>query len=255
MLRAPESSPIARRYLDRMMRRIRILAVVTLAAVLAAGGPAGAQTRRRPLCAVYRCTTVVQDRLVRVLRADSRRPEDESEAELRHSVDWAVWRPSGHALPLGNLGAHEVRQLTVAGPWVAWAESSCDYESSECAHEVRRLNAQTDRREENTVDLHRVEPPPQPGLGCLIFDSVGEEAGITALVLADSGTIAWIQGTHVCVLPHDAPLEPALSAPGFEGERVPLLLASAPDIAPHSLRLVKGRLYWSEQTVHSAPLA
>jgi hypothetical protein len=192
---------------------------------------------------------------VRVIEVDSRRMY-ESESELGHRVHWAVWKRSGRAWPLGDtteeLDSNSAGYIVVAGPWTAWVGSSCSHETEECAWVANRLDAQTGRSEQNDTELNSFEHPAQPGSGCQIFDSGSKS--ITALVLAGSGTIAWIQGTDVCELPHDAQREPGLSAPGFERQRIPVLLASAPAIAPDSLRRARGRVYWSEEIVHSAPL-
>jgi hypothetical protein len=226
------------------MRLAGILMVALLTAAFGLpGGRAQASSRTRPMCRRYRCTTVAQDGLVRVLRVASRHPEDESEAELRHSAHWAVWKPTGRASPFGDLPLFEgVQRLVLAGTWVGFTEKSCDHESMTCAYTVDRLDARTGHREQNP-GAHVVaesEQEREPGFGCFPFNTVSGP-GITALVLAKSGTIAWIQYGHVCGLSH--------------GASVSVLLASGPDIAPHSLRLADGRVYWKEEVLHSAPLA
>jgi hypothetical protein len=134
-----------------------------------------------------------------------------------------------------------VQRLVLAGPWVAFAEQSCDHQSMSCAHTVLRLDARTGRRESNPAphSAAEYEQEREPGFGCFPFNAVSG-AGITALVLTESGTIAWIQYGHVCELSHGASFS--------------VLLASGPDVSPHSLRLADGRVYWKQDSLQSTPL-
>jgi hypothetical protein len=226
------------------MRLSRIVAVALLAVALGPGArEAGAQTRQRQLCRTYRCTVVAEDSQVRVVRVQSRAHGEESEAELGHSVHWAIWRPSGRAWPLQDwdvtMDSIHLRKLALAGPWVADATQGCSHETESCTEGVKRMRAQTGQ-----IEYDLGGGPDEPaGRECLTgyLGDAGQPV-ISALRIATSGTMAWIQVGRVCELPH--------------GSQVPLLLASSPAVVPNSLQIADGFLIWREGgALGSAPLA
>jgi hypothetical protein len=225
-----------------VMRAIGTLAIGLLAAALLVAGPAQAHSGPRPLCVKYRCTTVKQDRLVRVLKVASRHPEDESESEYGHWVHYAVWKRSGRAWPLGDKAVQQDSSgeawIALAGPWIAYVEESCSHETLQCEYVVQRLNAQTGRHDVIFDGIPNEQAPlPPPGAGCLAGDTP-----VTSLTLAESGTAAWIEEGHVCELLHDS--------------QVPVLLSAGPGVDPGSLLLADGFFIWREgEALRSTPAA
>lgn len=220
---------------------VGICPLVALCCALASAGAANARHARRPICHLYRCTTVAQDRLVRIVRGETLEVA-RHEAIKEGPRWWFVWRPTGRGLPLPELEPSPSR-FAVAGRWVAWA-NGCDYG---CGVSVHRIDVDSGRLEGNPVggppyteDAVRRGESQRPGEPCFTYGTAGsQESGVTALVVSDSGAIAWIQSQHVCEMPR--------------GSDVPSVLASNPEIAPSYLRLVDGHVYWKEETVHSAP--
>jgi len=210
----------------------RFAAVLAAASLTLAGlSPAGAGALgARRLCSTYRCTTVAHDRSVRIVRVRSRRAE-ETEAELGHSVHWAIWRPTGRAWPLRDWAVVQdsdaLRKLAVAGPWVGTAEESCSHETLECAEDVKRIDARTGQVE---YDLPGFEE--FPARECESVGTTTRGPQISSLVMVPSGTMAWIVQGRVCELP--------------QRSQRPVLLSAGPGVAPHSLLVADGFLVWRE---------
>jgi hypothetical protein len=221
-----------RRYGGSGMRRSGILTLVLLAFAVP-GAAAAAPWHVRPLCIRYRCRTVAQDSRVRVLRVQSRHPRNEEESE--EGIRWlhfAVWKATGRAWPLGDFAVTQdssgVQMLMLAGPWVGYVESGCSHETLSCNYAVERMDARSGRRETqpNAIPNEQAPLPPQ-GEGCL-----NGALPPTALALAESGTVAWIEYGHVCELPH--------------GSQVPVLLSAGPGVEPRSLLMADGFFIWRE---------
>ncbi len=215
------------------MRKGVLVPVLLAFAVAVPGATAAARSHARPLCITYRCRTVAQDSVVRVLKVESRHPrkEEESEPGIRW-VHYAVWKATGRAWPLGDFAVTQdssgVEMLVLAGPWVGYVESGCSHETLSCDYAVERIDARSGRRETEPSGVPNQQASlPPPGEGCL-------NGGLspTALALAESGTVAWIQYGHVCEMPH--------------GSQVPVLLSAGPGVEPRSLLIVDGFFIWRE---------
>jgi hypothetical protein len=206
-----------------------LLAVLLVPGAARAGEP----TRQRQLCRQYLCTTVAQDRSVRIVRVKSRHPEEQSEEESPPSVHWAVWKPSGRTWPLKDpvlfLDSIKLRLLALGGSWVAFATEGCSHETLSCGEGVTRLNAHTGRREE---PLGAGPGQWLPGEWECFGGETPKALGISDLVIAASGTMGWIEEGHLCELPPSS--------------QRPVLLASSPSVLAHSLELADGFFIWRE---------
>lgn len=153
----------------------------------------------------------------------------------------AVWKPSGRVTRLGDyaefFGGVTLDRFELAGSFVGLSTYTSNHETGEAAYTLSRVDARTGRREtiavRNNLTLLRQ--------GCL---PAGEApSGVTALVITETGAMAWISvelgvfsmfgGVRVCELPSGAP--------------APIVLAQNPTVVRDSLALGGHTLYWTQE--------
>jgi hypothetical protein len=122
---------------------------------------------------------------------------------------------------------HTLTRIALAGRFVAAAISTIAKEPPDSLF-IYRVNAATGRR-----DAVNAAPARE--------NEFGEHArGVTDITVTPAGTVAWIVGGTA-----DMPSQSRV----FEwppGSKVPVVLASSPEIVPASLASRPGRLYWTE---------
>jgi hypothetical protein len=217
------------------------LALCGWAAVLGLtdGVSAFAATRhRRPVCVVYRCTTIAADAQVRVYRATRRHPGREG---YEYESTFARWLSTGRVTALddaGGFGGATLISLGLSGRYVAYAlvEEGDRYQRTGSSWAVVRLNAQSGHHEFESL-------------------SFGEKSqGVTDIVATPAGSIAWIeegsfQNPMGPLLPGDESLLPLGSKAVFYlpyRSNAPQALAVSLTIVPKSLAAIPGHLYWTE---------
>ena len=216
-----------------------VACAVLIAAASHCGTAAAAPVREQRLCSVHRCTTLVANSNIRVFRATAKHPNRES-----YESTFAEWLPSGRVTALageGGFGEGSVRiGPVVSGRFVAYAVlvEVARYAGAGFGEDVRRLNAQTGRR----------EGTPAHGKKGTVFP--GASLGVTQVVVTPAGSVAWmIEG------PFGDPEAPERDEPFPNSTAILLLpvgatastvLAYGPTIEPMSLAAIPGHLYWIE---------
>jgi hypothetical protein len=153
----------------------------------------------------------------------------------------AVWKPTGRLTRLGDyaefFGGVVLDRFALAGAFIGVSTYRASHETDEAAYNLTRVNARTGHRE--TISLGT-------GLallrqGCLPAGTA--PSGVTALVIGETGAMAWISanlglssgapGVRVCELP--------------PGAQTPIVLAHDPTIVRDSLALGGHTLYWTQE--------
>jgi hypothetical protein len=184
------------------------------------------------VCARLRCKTVADSAQVRLAVVTI----GESASAESYSEHVAVWKSSGRTTPLGDYEGFDCSCLgpfALVGRYLGYAVQSVSHEEPWASfYGVARLNVQTGRREEASVDFHG----PSTNTRC-VGQVSGSGSGVTAIVATAAGTVAWIleagAGSGVlCEMP--------------AGSNTPLVLAESTGLVPDSLAVAPGRLYWME---------
>ncbi len=204
--------------------------MVTVGILTAHPAPAArAVASRRPLCARYKCVTLMADAQLRVFQAHNRRS---SEGAFRSTFARSL--PSGHMTALGDsaeLGGTALEALALNGRFVAYALGGAERSPGAGRGEaVYRLDADSGRRT-------------QFGCGGGSERTCGIAAnapGVTDIAATSAGSVAWIvDGARNSTQPFALFLLAAHAASAT-------LLAASADISPHSLAAVSGHVYWLE---------
>jgi hypothetical protein len=208
-------------------------------------GPGVASARhKRPLCVVYRCTTLAATAQIRVYKARNRHPA----VEVPFLRSFARWLPTGRITPIGDntetTRIVRLRLLALAGRFLADALEECSKNSEACGWSIGRLNAQSGRDETASVSFVPSElgnpnhwcsgtPPPRA-------------LGVTDIVVSRAGTVAWIMGGSVDFPTNFGNLSRRTVCELKPGSKTPIVVASSPTIEPKSLAAIPGHLYWTE---------
>jgi hypothetical protein len=233
------------------MRRVRIMTVLSVLAVVALGGGGAALGARhgKRLCVRYMCRTLAATAQIRVFQATPRHPAIET-----FQSSFARWLPTGRVTPLGDHFEPEpgpsLGRLALAGQFAAYAlvvYGKYNYEGT--VWRMVRLNVKTGHREHAEDD--RAE-----GSGSCLGGIDYLSPGITDVAVTPKGTTAWIIG--------DRPYSPYLRNPTPfpttyavctvpPASRTVTRLATGFMIVPKSLAAILGHLYWIEgSTTRSA---
>jgi hypothetical protein len=230
-----------------VVRRVRRVAIGLLFLVVLAGESAheavAAHPRHRALCHRFRCETVASNANVSIVKLTGRPRFSEY---LSHV---AVWKPSGRITRLGDSAAFfdgaSLGRFALAGSYVGLSTDTGNHETGEVSFSVSRVEARSGRREivSQGTSLALLRQGCLPG---------GEPpADISALVVAETGAMAWISvqlgvfvsypGVKVCELPPRS--------------QIPVVLSDNLTIVRDSLAFAGHTLYWTQEGKPvSAPL-
>jgi hypothetical protein len=179
--------------------------------------------RPRPRCVVYSCRTLFESTQVRVFQATTRHT---STPYYRRS--FAEWRPNGRITPLGDYAfSVSMGPFAVAGRFIGYSLEEGEKEGPSIWI-VRRVDVATGRGESQPAEGgpgNGFEPP---------------NTGVADIVVTPAGTVAWI--THGQT--EHPSLYRVLELPAVS--KMPVVLASATNIAPNSLAATPGYFYWTE---------
>ena len=257
---APLLTPVPARWKPSARGAALIWLLVFLAAAALLASNARARTTMRAVCSRYRCTTVAANSGARVVRATRAR-----KGAVSFSATFIEWLASGRTTPLGDEYSVEavesaltLKRPVLSGPFLAYALVGYgSYNGEGATWKIMRLNARTGRREEARGSRAGGEPGGAISTPC--DGGVGEGSpGVTDLIVAPSGALAWIIGALPYQYYSSDPTKLstytvcALSA----HSRTPEVLDSDSTIAPGSLALAGELVYWTDRgSPHSAPIA
>jgi hypothetical protein len=193
-----------------------------------------ARTRRRPLCARFRCKTVADNAQVRVAAVTVSGRYGE-----RYSEHVAVWKPSGRTTPLGDNGGNALGdgsflgRFALAGRFLGYATVGFSHEETGLAgYGVARLNVQSGHREDVTLGRDGT----LANTRCVGEAIDAGASGVTAIVATAAGTVAWIMAGHFVP-------GPTVVCEMSPGSQSPVVLAQSKEIVPDSLAVAGEHLY------------
>ncbi len=218
-----------------------MLCLMIAVGILGAGPPSAPAARggahRRPLCARYRCVTLIADAQVRVFQARNRLP---SEGTFRGT--FARWLAGDRTTSLGDsaeLGGTALEALALNGRFVAYALGGAEHSPGAGRGEaVYRLDASSGRRTQVSC-----------GGGSERTCGIAANApGVTDVAATSAGSVAWIVGgVRSSTQPFAVFLLAARAVSATQ-------LAASAAIAPHSLTAISGHVYWLEgEAARQAP--
>jgi hypothetical protein len=217
-----------------MRRTLAALALCSLATSLLLRTNMAAASPRRPLCIRTRCTTVAEDRQVRVIKVP---PHDPSQSVFAWLA--AVWNATGRITSLEDFSdihaGLALERFALAGRFVAYANFSSYYAEREVGLGIGRVNAKTGQRE-----VFKPWDSTQEG-GCVGFGEA-PPSGVTALVATKARAVAWI----IAQYNEETPRIDYYVCELLPGAHVPALLAHSATVVRHRLTLAHGRLFWRE---------